>query len=156
MKKYISTEVSEYTIKLQQLGGKVQAINSSLCYVIFDLDGFILQYNYNVNRRGNYFLERTKPYRLALQEVSSEADVVKLIKKDLEKFKNALKSSHIEKFISIAKQICSTLNTYEDTFLNYNIPDEKVNKIYKKILALEIEIDIIREIAKKVNQGQTK
>ncbi len=149
MRKIINTaEVSENTIKLQQLGAKIQVINSTMCYVNFELDGLTLQYVYNMNRRGNYFLERTKPYPLAIAEFTSENDLVKLIKSDLQKFKNALKLPHIEKYITIAKLISTTFTSFEDTFLNYDIPDEKVDKIYKKILALNMEIDVIQELAK--------
>ncbi len=143
-----SAEVSQHTIKLQQMGAKVQVINSTLCYVHFEIEGLELEYVYNVNHKGNYFLERIKPYPLAIEEFDNEHDVVKLIQSDVTKFKNALKSRHVERFISIAKQIGKTFSTFEDTFLNYNIPTEKVDKIYKKILALEFEIDMIREIAK--------
>ena len=157
MRKIINTaEVSEHTIKLQQLGAKVQVINSTMCYANFDLDGLTLQYVYNMNRRGNYFLERTKPYPLAIAEFDSETDVVKLIKSDLQKFKNALESPHIEKYITIAKQISSTFSTFEDTFLNYRIPDEKVDKIHKKIMALEVEIEVIRDIAKQLYEEKGK
>ena len=151
MRNIINTaEISQHTIKLQQLGAKVQVINSTLCYVNFDLEGLELQYVYNVNHKGNYFLERIKPYPLALQEVSDEKGIVKLIKEDVDKFKNTLKSNHSLHFISMAQQISKTFTTFEDTFLNYNIPEEKVEKIYKKILALEFEIDMIREIAKEI------
>ena len=142
-----SAEVSTYSIKLQQLGAKIKIINSKLCYVNFNLDGLVLQYAYNVNHNGNYFLERIKPYPLALREISDETGVVKIICEDVEKFKNVLKSPHSESFIAFAKQISKAFSTFEDTFLNYNIPNEKVEKIYKKILALEYEIDMIREIS---------
>lgn len=151
MRKIIdSAEVSELTIKLQQLGAKVNVIRSTLCYVDFDLEELELQYVYNVNHKGNYFLERIKPYPLALEEVGSEKDVIKLISKDMEKFKNVLKSSHSQEYIAMANQISKTFSTFEDTFLNYNIPAEKIQKIYKKILALEFEIDVIRDISKQI------
>ena len=151
MKKIIySAEVTEHTIKLQQLGAKVTVINSNLCYINFDLNGLELQYVYNVNHNDNYFLERIKPYPLAIEELGSEKDVIKLISIDLEKFKNAQKSSHCEEYIAMGKQLSKVFSTFEDTFLNYNIPTEKVEKIYKKILALEFEIDVIRDIAKQI------
>ncbi len=100
-----SAEVSQHTIKLQQLGAKVQVINSTLCYVHFDIEGLEIEYVYNVNHKGNYFLERIKPYPLAIEEFDTEHDLVKLIQSDITKFKNALKSQHVERFISIAKQI---------------------------------------------------
>ena len=147
MRSLVNSEVSQHTMKLQQLGAKVNVINSTLCYVNFDISGFVLQYVYNINYKGNYFLERTKPYPLAIQEFDSEKDVVELIKKDMEKFKNALKCHHIDSFITIARQINKTFIEFEETFLNYNIPAVKVEKIYKKIQALELEIELIRENA---------
>ena len=151
-----SGEVSQHTIKLQQIGATVQVVNSTLCYVRFNLDGLELEYVYNVNKDGNYFLERIKPYPLVIEEFDTEHDVVKLIESDINKFKNAQKSRHADRFISIAKQISKTFSTFEDTFLNYNIPTEKVDKIYKKILALEFEIDMIREIAKGIQLGESE
>jgi hypothetical protein len=147
MRSIVNAQVSQHTLKLQQLGAKVNVINSTLCYVNFDISGFVVQYVYNVNHKGNYFLERTRPYPLAIQEFDSEKDVVALIKMDVDKFKNALKCHHIDKFITIARQINSTFISFEDAFLNYNIPAEKIDKIYKKIQALDLEIEIIKENA---------
>ena len=148
MRSIVNAEVSQHTMKLQQLGAKVNVINSTLCYVNFDISGFVLQYVYNVNYKGNYFLERTKPYPLALQEFSNEQDVVELIKKDVDKFRNALKCHHIDEFVTMARDINHTFRSFEETFLNYNIPGEKVQKIYKKIQALGLEIEIIQDNAK--------
>lgn len=147
MRSIVNAEVSQHTMKLQQLGAKVNVINSTLCYVNFDISGLALQYVYNVNYKGNYFLERTKPYPLALQEFDSERDVVELIKKDVDKFRNALKCRHIDNFVTMAKEINHTFRNFEETFLNYNIPGEKVQKIYKKIQALGLEIEIIQDNA---------
>lgn len=156
MKSIVKSEVSQYTMKLQQLGAKVNVINSTLCYVNFDISGFVLQYVYNVNYKGNYFLQRTKPYPLAIQVFDSEKGVVELIKRDVDKFRNALKCHHIDSFITIARQINSTFRSFEDTYLNYNIPAEKVEKIHKKIQALELEIEIIRENAASLESAQDK
>lgn len=150
MRSIVNAEVSQHTMKLQQLGAKVNVINSTLCYVNFDVSGFVLQYVYNVNYKGNYFLERTKPYPLALQEFDSERDVVDLIRKDVDKFKNALKCHHIDEFVTMARDINKTFRSFEETFLNYNIPGDKVNKIYKKIQALGLEIEIIQDNAKEL------
>ncbi|MCK5762601.1 MAG: hypothetical protein KAH05_00635 [Clostridiales bacterium] len=49
------------TMKLKQLGAKIETINSKMSYVRFDIDGVKLEYVYN--NKGKYFLERTKPLR---------------------------------------------------------------------------------------------
>ncbi len=151
----IKSEISQHTLKLQQLGAKVNVINSTLCYVTFDIYGFVLEYVYNVNHKGNYFIQRIKPYPLSLEEFDSEKDVVRLIKNDVDKFKNALKCHHIDSFIKIARDINHTFTMFEDTFLNYNIPGEKVDKIHKKIMALGLEIEIIKDNAEELfEKGQ--
>ena len=61
MRRFIDAEITQHTMKLQQIGAKVQVINSKLCYVNFDIGGFKIQYVYNVNKKGNYLLERIKP-----------------------------------------------------------------------------------------------
>jgi len=96
MRSIVNGEVSQHVVKLQQLGAKVNVIDSRLCYVNFDLGGFLVQYVYNVNYRDNYFLQRSKPYPRVIDEFETEKDVVKLIKNDVQKFRNALKSHHIE------------------------------------------------------------
>ena len=150
MRSLVDAEVSQHTMKLQQMGAKVKVINSTLCYVSFDLSGFLVQYVYNINSKGNYFLERMKPYPLALKEVNDEKEIIQVIKEDVEKFKNALRCHHIDSFITIARQINVTFKKFEETFLNYNIPSPKVEKMLKKIQALDLEIQLIQENAAKI------
>ena len=150
MRSIVNAEVSQHVLKLQQLGAKVNVINSTLCYVNFDVSGFVLQYVYNVNHRGNYFLERTKPYPIALQEFDSEKDVVRLIRKDVEKFKNALKSHHIDLFITLARHINKTFSNFENTFLDYNLPAAFVEDILKRIQDIDSELNAIKETAPKL------
>jgi hypothetical protein len=150
MRSIVNGEVSQHVIKLQQLGAKVNVINSTLCYVNFDISGFVLQYVYNVNSKGNYFLERTKPYPLALQEFDTEKDVVILIRKDVEKFKNALKSHHIDLFITIARHLNSTFVNFENTFLDYNLPAADVELILKKIQDIDGDLVRLKDTAKKI------
>ena len=81
MRKYVNAEVMQHTMKLQQMGAKVNVVNSKLCYVRFDLSGFIVSYSYNVNSKGKYFLERIKPYPLPLKVFDKEEDVIEICKK---------------------------------------------------------------------------
>ena len=73
-----------------------------------------------------------------------------LIRHDVEKFRNALKCHHIDSFVTMARELNQTFRSFEETFLNYNIPGGKVEKIYKKIQALNLEIEIIRDNAKEL------
>lgn len=145
MRQLINAEVMTQTLKLQQLGAKVHVINSQLCYVNFDIGGFQIQYVYNVNREGNYFLERIKPYPLPLKEFESEQDVVDIIDIDVEQFKNALKSHNIETFINLSRELNRAMKKFEDLFLYYNVPGDSVEAMLNKIKHFEDEIDELKE-----------
>lgn len=144
MRQLINAEVMTQTLKLQQMGGKVHVINSKLCYVNFDIGGFQIQYVYNVNRDGNYFLERIKPYPLPLKEFESEQDVVDIIDIDIEQFKNALKSHNIETFVNLSRELNHAMKKFEDLFLYYNVPGEEVEKMLDKIRNFENDIDVLK------------
>lgn len=141
MRKLINAEIMQHTMKFQQMGAKVQEINSKLCYVNFDISGFKIQYVYNVNKKGNYFLERIKPYPMAIKEFESEQDVVDIIEVDIEQFRNAIKSHNIDGFINISRSLNKTLKKFEDLFLYYNIPGIEIENIIGKLEEFEREID---------------
>lgn len=145
MRKLVNAEVLEHTMKLQQMGAKVSAINSKLCYVDFDLSGFKLQYAYNINKKGNYFLERIKPYQLPLKEFESESDVVEIIGIDVEQFRNAIKSHHAGEFVDTGRTLINVLKKFEDLYLYYNIPTEQMNCLMGKLKELENEITEVKE-----------
>ncbi len=144
MRKMINAEIMQQTLKLQQMGAKIKVINSKLCYVSFDISGFTIQYVYNVNSKGNYFLERIKPYPLPLKEFEDEQDVIDIIEIDIEQFKNALKSHNIEHFIEISRSLNHTLKKFEDLFLYYNIPGTEINNILEKIQVFEKDIEEVK------------
>lgn len=150
MKGYVNVEVDQQTIRLQQMGGKVKVINSKLCYVDFDISGFKLQYVYNVNKKGNYFLERIKPYPLALKEFETEQDIVDIIGIDVDQFKNAIRSHNASSFVDIARQLNLTLKKFEDLFLYYNVSAENVAETLTKLNDLSTEIDRMKEQSERI------
>ncbi|MBN2795150.1 MAG: hypothetical protein JXR88_07075 [Clostridia bacterium] len=133
MRKLINAEVLEHSMKLQQMGGKINIVNSKLCYVSFDISGFELMYVYNINKKGNYFLERIKPYPLPLKEFESENDVVDIIAIDLEQFKNAIKSHHSSEFVDAGRMLIEVLKKFEDLYLYYNISTEHMNEMMNQL-----------------------
>ncbi len=145
MRKLINAEVMTHTLKLQQMGAKVHVVNSKLCYVNFDIAGFQIQYVYNVNSKGNYFLERIKPYPLPLKEFETEQDIIDIIDIDVEQFKNALRSHNIENFINLSRELNSAMKKFEDLFLYYNIPADELEKMLNKIKSFEDEIEEVKQ-----------
>ncbi|BEP28700.1 hypothetical protein [Helicovermis profundi] len=150
MRTLINAEIMEQGIKLRQLGAKVTVISGKLCYVKFEIGGYKIQYVYNVNSKGNYFLERTKPYPLPLREFEKEEDVIDIIEIDIEQFKFALKSQNINDFINIGKELNFTIRKFEDLFLYYNVSSDKVQSIKNKLHEINKEINNTKEISKRI------
>jgi len=150
MRSLINAEIMQQTMRLQQMGAKVQVVNSKLCYVTFDISGFNIEYVYNVNVKGNYFLERIKPYPLPLKEFESEQDVIDLIEMDIEQFRNALKSHNIEDFIELSRILYKTMRNFENLFLYYNVPKDGMESLLKKANELTVEIDETKEKAERL------
>lgn len=150
MRKLINAEALEHSMKLQQMGGKVNIINSKLCYVNFDVSGLELQYVYNINKKGNYFIERIKPYPLAFKEFSCENDVIETISIDLDQFKNAVKSHHSEDFVCTGRNIISVLKKFEDLYLYFNISSDHMEELTEKLGELEDCIKKVKDDSKRL------
>lgn len=145
MRKLIEAEVMQYSMKLQQMGAKVNVINSKLCYVSFDIGGFTVSYSYNVNAKGKYFLERIKPYPLPLRVFEREEDLIEIISIDLDQFKNAICSHNINDFIDISRHLSMQLKKFEDLFLYYNIPGDEVKILIGHLENIDEDIERIKE-----------
>jgi hypothetical protein len=150
MRKLVDAEITLQTMKLQQMGAKVQVISSKMCYVKFDISGFQVEYAYNVNKHGNYFLERIAPYPLPLREFDREDAVIDIIEIDLEQFKNAIKSHNIESFININRKLTQTIKRFEDLFLYFNVPAEETDIIYAKLQEIDLEIEKTKQNSKRL------
>jgi hypothetical protein len=150
MRNLMNAEALEHSMKLQQMGGKVNIINSKLCYVDFDISGFHIQYVYNINKKGNYFIERIKPYPLALKEFENEKDVVDIIAIDVEQFKNAIKSHHSPEFVDSGRAFVNVLKKFEDLYLYYNISTEDMEVMTEKIKDIELFISNVKKESKRV------
>ncbi len=144
MRKYINAQVLKHSMKLQQMGAKVKAINSKLCYVDFDLGDFKVSYVYNVNAKDKYFLERIEPYPLAVRTFDKEEDVIDIIKVDLEQFKNAVKSHNIKDFIEISRHLSKQLKQFDDLFLYYNIPTHEIQVLINHLKNIDEDIERIK------------
>ncbi len=142
MRKYINVEAMQHSMKLIQMGAKVNQVNSKMCYVIFEVGDIELEYVYNINGKGQYFLERIKPYPLPLKAYEKEEDLIDIIEIDVEQFKNAVKSHNIDEFILINTKLNETIKKFEDLFLYYNVAEIEAKKIVSKINEIQ---DMIKE-----------
>lgn len=141
MRKMINAELEAQSMKLRQLEANVNEINTKMCYVSFDISGFRLEYVYNINDKGNYFLERIKPYPLPLREFDGREAMVDIIEIDVEQFRNVIKSHNINEFIEISRMMNLTIRKFEDLFLYFNVPKETTESISQKLTDIQFEID---------------
>lgn len=150
MKSYLMAEAIEHEMKLEQLGAKVVQITSKLCYVHFVVDGVEIEYAYNINAKGKYFLERIKPYPLPVRAFEDETKLVEIIEIDLEQFKQASESKHMVKFLQIGQSFHETAKRFEDLFLYYNVPEETLKEVFDDLLKINTAIDTCRDSAPKI------
>ncbi|MEC9488512.1 MAG: hypothetical protein UMV23_03400 [Halanaerobium sp.] len=149
-KRMLDYEKSRHKIILKQLGGQVEELKGSSCYVKFNLDGLEIVYLYHINLEKKFFLKRVEPYPLGAGIYESEDDVIDIIKIDLEQFKNAMKSKKFNKFIEINRELNNTVRKFDDLYLYYNVSGVNTEKIRQKIMEVDQLIDETREESKRV------
>lgn len=146
MNKYINTEISQHLMHLLQIGANVQVVSGKMVYVKFQVsDDIEVSYVYHINKKNKYFLERIKPYPLAIKEYDSAKEVVDIIKIDVAQFQNAVKSKNIYQFININKELNQTIKCFEDLFLYYNVPTETIKEIKENIITAREKITKVKD-----------
>lgn len=130
--------------ELKKLGARVLDIQGIMFYVKFVLnDNIKLSYIYHLNPDNTYFLERIKPYSMAIGEYDNEEDIVDTIRVDLEQFKNAMNSKNFVNFIEIDNKIAKLVRIFEDLYLYYNIESEDLDKLKDGVYNV---LEIIKDI----------
>ena len=149
-RKYINFEANKHLIELTQMGAEVNQINSKMCYVKFTVGEMKLSYVYNINKKGNYFLERILPYPLPIREFRDEKDVIQIIKIDLKQYKNALESRPLDRFIEVNLSMSQVMRKFEDLFLYYDIDEEQCIDILEKINSISKDILDLKDKSKRI------
>lgn len=134
MQKYVIAEAMEHEMKLRQMGGQVTLVSGKMCYVKFNIDGLLVEYVYNINHKGQFFLERIKPYPLPVKSFDNESKVIEIIDIDLEQFRNAAKSHNMPMFIELGKLFNDTAKRFEDLYLYYNVPSQVVEDLHNELV----------------------
>ena len=147
---YLNVEASQQEMKLIQMGAKVEQINSKMCYIKFIIEGIPVEYVYNLNKKNKYFLERIKPYPLAIRSYEKVEDIVNVIEVDVRQFRNVVKSKNVQSFVNITNEFIGIIKRFEDLILYYNVPAEEVGVIMSKIDEINQEITKTKETANRV------
>lgn len=150
MRKLMNAEFLHQSMKLQQMGAKVEVVHSKLCYVKFQINGIDVSYVYNINKKNQYFLERIKPYPLPFRTYESEQDIVDIIAIDIEQFKNVTCSTKIHDFIDFVNEMKLTINKFEDLILYYNLSSDDLKRIKDNLKDINTHIDHAKETSERV------
>lgn len=119
--------------ELQEMGAKVIDIQGIMFYVKFYFDDIKISYIYHLHTDNTYFLERIKPYSLAIGDYKTEEDIVEEIKVDIEQFKNAMRSHNFENFIEVDGKITQLARIFEDLYLYFNVKEDDLNEIDEEL-----------------------
>ncbi len=127
-------------IKLKQLGAKVTSVDSKIYHLSFKVRDFDLEYFYNINESGKFFLERMRPYYKNFRVFTEENDAIRAIYEDVEYFKNASNSHNFCRFIDMSLEMERLHDAYAEMFLHHNVPEEDLVKIQDQIAKVQERI----------------
>jgi len=155
MNKYVLSETNQHVMKLVQMGADVTVISSQMVYVSFDITEDVkVSYVYNINKKNKYYLERIKPYPIAVKEFETAEDICNIIKIDIEQFINAVNSHNIQDFIRINSDFHDMILTFEDLFLYYNVDASAFEDIKSHLEDIKLTVARAKEKSKRVYFGK--
>ncbi|OPJ56323.1 hypothetical protein [Alkalithermobacter paradoxus] len=147
---YLKTEMSQHEMVLNQMGGKVEVIRGIMVYVKFDINNTSIEYVYHINNADNYFLQRISPYPMIMGTFATKDEIIKVIRYDMDQFRNAAKSTMFESFIEIHKGFHTSLRHFEDLYLYYNVPHDVFDNLVEEISRIEELIKDCKSKSKRV------
>ncbi len=139
--------------ELKAMGAKVIDIEGIMSLVKFNIKGNKISYAYHLNDDGTFFLERIKPYTLAIGDFKCEEDIIDVLKVDIEQFENAMNSKNYDQFIEIDEHITKLVRLFEDLYLYYNISKEDLLSLDESVNCV---LDNIKTIMKHSERVYTK
>jgi hypothetical protein len=142
----LSAEQDNIDLLLTQMGAKVKSIHGLVCFVSFNINDTEISYVYNVNAKDKYYLQKVLPYPVGAGVFSKPSEIVNYIKKDIGYYKTASNSTIFKDFVDTNLELHKTIHKMEDTFLNYNVPHEKMEEIMVMINQIN---DILAQVQEK-------
>lgn len=139
--------------EFKAMGGKVIDIQGIMFMVKFNINQNRISYAYHLNEDGSFFLERIRPYTLAIGDFKCEEDIVDVIKVDIEQFTNAMNSKNYVQFIEIDTHLSKLVRLFEDLYLYYNISPDDLSKLNESVDGV---LDHIKDIMSHSKRVYTK
>ncbi len=134
-------------VSLRQLGAtSVREIRSMMHIATFDLgNGVEVSYVFNITKGNQYYLQRMRPYSLPWGVFADAAQIVRFITSDIKKFRNAVRSSNFNEFVSLAEKTTMLVTQLEAVFLNHNVTPESLQAFDATLEQLMMRADDMRE-----------
>jgi hypothetical protein len=144
----MSATQDEIDMKLTQMGGKVTSLHGIISFIHFNINSLELIYVYNLNKKNKYFLQMVKPYPVAAGVFSKPQEIVQYIKDDIRQFQNASKSHVFSEFVTVNQALSDSVRNIKDSFMKYNVPIDKMQKIKEKVDEISNLLDDIKKTSK--------
>ncbi|MFA9462854.1 MAG: hypothetical protein ACERKN_01035 [Velocimicrobium sp.] len=141
----LSAEQDNIDMLLTQMGAKVKTIHGLICFVRFTIKDTEIFYVYNINAKDQYYLQKILPYPVGAGVFTKPSEIIDYIKKDISYYKTASKSTVFSDFININLELHGAMHKMEETFLNYNVPHDKLDEIVLKIGEINQLLDKAQE-----------
>ncbi len=137
-------------LKLNQMGAKLKRINSKIYHVSFVIGDTRLEYFYNINEDGKFFLERMKPYYKNFKVKTDENEAIEEIYRDVQYFKNATNSHNYEKFLNMSIEMGKVHDAYAEMFLHHNIPEQALKEIEEHLIAVKRKVEELNKTTQEI------
>ncbi len=137
-------------IKLKHLGADVKRIESKIYHATFNVEGTKLEYYYNINESGKFFLERMSPFYKNFSVFSEENLAIRAIYEDVEYFRNATKSHNYSKFLDMSIEFGRVNAAYADMFLHHNIPQSELDEIEEHLKIVRDKVEMLNKTTKEI------
>ncbi len=119
-------------LSLKQLGGKVRTASSKVTVVKFEINPTLtVSYFLHIRDEEKIYLQRIEPYPVRNYKFETVDNIVQFIKKDVEQFENASKSSNFELFLEVINTNFEVRKELEALFLLHNVPHLSMEEILK-------------------------
>lgn len=129
-------------LSLKQLGGKVRTSSSRVTVVKFEINPTLtVSYFFHIKDEEKIYLQRIEPYPVRNYKFETVDNIIQFIKKDVEQFENASKSSNFQLFLEIINTNFEVRKELEALFLLHNVPHRSME------LILDAEKETLRRIA---------
>lgn len=146
----IMVKQTMYEMQLKQMGAQIVSYRGLHCIVKFNINGFEVNYAYNINSKNQFFLQRRKPYRMSMGNYDEISDVVETIKADLDRIKNALASGKFDKFLEVNTRLLKAAKNLEGLFLDYIVDEKVFNDLSNIVTEIEKQIEANIDENKKI------